>query len=124
MDDEREMARVREIVIRTLMEHSSPTVDRGDAHGARGQSGYIVWTSSINGIVARIVREISAIAKVPSVTPDTRDAALSTALHALRGARVIFETLPIPGDAGETVRRALAARGQAIEEAVRLLEGL
>ena len=119
-DTDSRHASIRQIIVDALTSMSSPTVDRGDSHGARGQPGWIIWASSIDFIAAQIARETAVAA--PDPIPDPRDAALATALDALRGARLIFETLPVPANAGETVRRALARRGDRIKAAVRLLE--
>jgi hypothetical protein len=35
-----------DLILEAFRMHSSPTYDRGDAHGDRGQSGMIVWKSS------------------------------------------------------------------------------
>ena len=33
-------------IFEAFRSHSSPTVDMGDSHGARGQSGMLIWKSS------------------------------------------------------------------------------
>jgi hypothetical protein len=47
-----------EVIAAALKEFSSPTVDRGDAHGARGQPGYIIWQNQIGFIAAKIADAI------------------------------------------------------------------
>jgi len=49
-----------DMVFEAFRQHSSPTVDMGDAHGAKGQGGMIVWQSSHGFIRAGIARAIEA----------------------------------------------------------------
>jgi hypothetical protein len=47
--------------------HSSPTIDYGDAHGDRGQSGMIIWKSS-HPFIREAIRDALA-ASVKGRTP-------------------------------------------------------
>jgi hypothetical protein len=48
--------------------HSSPTYDRGDAHGARGQSGIIVWRHS-HEFIRQAVRDATGASIRPPMNP-------------------------------------------------------
>ena len=50
---------VVDAVFEAFRAHSSPTVDHGDAHSARGQSGMIIWQTShqfIRATISELIR--------------------------------------------------------------------
>lgn len=56
---ERNHSRIKEIVINALTMNSSPTIDMGDSHGARGQPGFITYENHYGHVAADILRGLS-----------------------------------------------------------------
>lgn len=44
--------------------HSSPTIDRGDAHGARGQAGYVIYENAFPFIAAEMAKALTDLSLV------------------------------------------------------------
>lgn len=77
-----------EIVRGALALHSSPTIDRGDSHGARNQGGYIVYANGVGGLAQAIFEEMVGGRAPPERLSDVLRAELRAKL-ASRG--VIFK---------------------------------
>ena len=59
-----------------IRDHSSPAIDRGDAHGAKSQTGCIVWENHMPFVVEAIKRAIREA--LEDVTPKMIAAGHST----------------------------------------------
>jgi hypothetical protein len=59
----------KETLEAVIQRHSSPAYDRGDAHGAKGQRGYIVWESEI-GFIAANLASLPHLRPAPSHSDD------------------------------------------------------
>jgi len=64
MATQRKLEELSGVVRGVLSKFASPTVDKSNVHGARGQVGYVVWESELPIITAMLVSNMAAFAAV------------------------------------------------------------